>query len=100
MTRRTPALTLPANATRRFSCVLAAVAGAAIAPREQRALAALLGIAGAVGAAYLTFSLRIRAMNRFGQKPTGLVEDILVFGATKLIMKGATRPPAPLLPGA
>lgn len=72
-----------------------AIAGASVAPRNQRVLAALLGVAGAVGAAYVTFDLRVRAMKRFGQKPTGLVEDALVLGATHYTMKGATLPPVP-----
>ncbi|WP_337180287.1 hypothetical protein [Sphingopyxis granuli] len=72
-----------------------AIAGASIAPRERRFLAAALGIAGAVGAAYVTFDLRMRAIRKYGQKPTGVVEDALVLGATHLTMKGATLPPAP-----
>lgn len=75
--------------------ITGAIAGASVAPRNQRTLAAVLGIAGAVGAAYVTFDLRMRAIKRFGQKPTGVVEDALVLGATHLAMKGATLPPAP-----
>lgn len=63
--------------------------------RNQRKLAAILGIAGAVGAAYVSFDLRMRAMKRWGQTPSGLVENALVLGATHLTMKGATFPPAP-----
>lgn len=74
--------------------VTGAIVGASIAPREQRILAALLGIAGAVSAAYTTFDLRMRAIRRFGQTPTGLVEDALVLGATHFTIKGATLPPA------
>ena len=37
-----------------------AIAGAAVAPREDRPLGALLGATVAVGAAYLTFRLRKR----------------------------------------
>ncbi|MBE1529891.1 putative membrane protein [Sphingopyxis sp. OAS728] len=75
--------------------VTGAIAGMSIAPREQRALAALLGVAGAVGAAYVTFHLRVKAIARYGQKPTGVVEDALILGATSLVMKGVTLPPAP-----
>ncbi|QCB55716.1 DUF4126 family protein [Sphingopyxis sp. PAMC25046] len=74
--------------------VAGAIVGASIAPREQRMLAALLGVAGAVSAAFVTFDLRMRAIRRFGQKPTGLVEDALVLGATHFTMKGATLPRA------
>ena len=37
------------------------VAGMALAPREQRPLAAVLGAGAAVGMAYVTFNLRVRA---------------------------------------
>ncbi len=75
--------------------ITGAIAGMSIAPREQRVLAALLGVAGAIGAAYVTFDLRMKAVARYGQKPTGVVEDALVLGATSLVMKGVTLPPAP-----
>ncbi|WDM74861.1 DUF4126 domain-containing protein [Xanthomonas cucurbitae] len=49
------------------------LAGAALAPRHQRGVAAVLGAAAAVGAAYLTFNLRMRAIERYGQTSTGAV---------------------------
>lgn len=58
-----------------------ALAGMALAPRRQRSAAALLGAAAAVGAAYLTFDIRVRAMRRFGQVPTGLVEDAITMAS-------------------
>lgn len=70
-----------------------AIAGMALAPREQRSLAAALGAAAAVGAAYLTFNLRVRAMRRFGQKATGAVEDAITVGSAALIAKSAAPPP-------
>lgn len=73
-----------------------AIAGASVAPRDRRVLAALLGVAGAIGAAYVTFDLRKRAIRHYGQKHTGLVEDALVLGATHLTMKSVTLPPAPV----
>ncbi len=72
--------------------VSGALSGAALAPRDRRGLAAAFGAAGALAAAHLTFALRVRAMRRFGQKPTGLVEDALVLGATGLLLKDAGRP--------
>lgn len=69
--------------------VTGGLAGAALAPRRHAALGALLGAGGAVAAAYVTFSARKRAMRRFGQKSTGLVEDALTLGAAQLVMKGA-----------
>ena len=69
--------------------VTGAVAGMSLAPHRQRVAAALLGAGGAVGASYLTFALRMRAMKRFGQVPTGLVEDALMLGSTLLLVRGA-----------
>ncbi len=64
------------------------IAGAALAPRRRALAGALLGATAAVGAAYLTFDLRMRALRRFGQTPTGLVEDALTVGAAQLVLKG------------
>ena len=69
--------------------VTGAVAGAAVAPRDQRYLAGALGAAAAVAASYLSFTLRMRAMRRYGQTPTGLVEDALTAGAASLLVTGA-----------
>lgn len=70
-----------------------AIAGMALAPREQRPLAAALGAAAAVGAAYVTFNLRVRAMRRYGQKATGAVEDAITVGSAALIAKSAAGSP-------
>lgn len=67
------------------------IAGAALAPRRQRGLAALLGAGVAVGAAYLTFDLRMRALRRYGQTPTGAVEDAIAVAAAALIAQNAAR---------
>ena len=64
------------------------VAGAALAPRRRALTGALLGATAAVGAAFLTFGIRMRALRRFGQTPTGLVEDALTIGAAQLVLKG------------
>jgi len=69
--------------------VTGAVAGAALAPRSRRPTAALLGAAVAVGAAYLTFNVRMRSMRRFGQASTGAVEDAITVGAALWIVNGA-----------
>lgn len=71
--------------------VTGGLAGAALAPRRQAVAGAALGAAAAVGAAYLTFGLRVRAMRRFGQKRTGAVEDALTLAAAGLILKRFTR---------
>ncbi len=67
------------------------IAGAALAPRRQRHLGAALGAGTAIGAAYLTFNLRMRAIARYGQTPTGAVEDAIAVGAAALITQHAAR---------
>ena len=59
----------------------AAIAGAVLAPAGERKLAAMLAAATAVGASYIGFALRIRAMRHFSQTSTGLVEDAVVLGS-------------------
>jgi len=79
-----PNRTAPAGIIARI--VAGGLAGAALAPRRQAWLGGLLGATAAVGAAYLTFGARTRAMRRFGQKSTGLVEDALTLGASRLAL--------------
>lgn len=67
------------------------IAGAALAPHRQRGIGALLGAGTAVGMAYLTFNLRIRAIARYGQTPTGAVEDAITVGSAALITRCAER---------
>jgi uncharacterized membrane protein len=66
------------------------LAGAALAPRRRALTGALLGATGAVGAAYLTFGLRMWALRRFGQTRTGLVEDALTVASAQLVVAGAS----------
>ena len=66
-----------------------AIAGAALAPRSQRTLAAAIGAASAVAASYPTFHARMRAMEDHGQTATGLVEDAAVIAAAAAIVAGA-----------
>ena len=77
--------------------VTGAVAGAALAPRQQQYAGALLGAAGALVAAFVTFEARMVAMRRHGQTPTGLVEDALMLGATAWIVADAARQSPPTL---
>ena len=56
----------------------AGIAGAALAPRGRERAGAALAVATAVPLAYLTLAGRNRAMARFGQTRSGLVEDALV----------------------
>ena len=71
--------------------VTGAIAGAAVAPREDRPLGALLGATVAVGAAYLSFRLRKNAILNGGQASTGLIEDAVALSAA-LLVAHAGRP--------
>lgn len=71
--------------------VTGAIAGAALAPRDRRTLAAAAGGAAAVGSAYLTWRLRMRAARHFGQTAAGLVEDAIAVGGALLIVGSARR---------
>jgi uncharacterized membrane protein len=71
--------------------ITGAIAGAALAPRRQLSLGAALGAGAAVGAAYLSFNLRMRAIARYGQKSTGAVEDAIAVGSAALITQDAHR---------
>jgi len=71
--------------------VTGAVAGAAVAPRQDRPLGAVLGATVAVGAAYLTFQLRKRAIRRNGQTSTGLIEDALAVSAALWVAHSGRR---------
>ncbi|MFV0623943.1 DUF4126 domain-containing protein [Sphingomonas sp. ac-8] len=59
----------------------AAFAGAALAPTNERKTAAVLAAATAIAASYVGWTLRMRALRRFGQDKSGFVEDALVLGS-------------------
>lgn len=84
-----PDRTVPAGMIARVAA--GGLAGAALAPRRHALMGALLGAGAAVGAAYLTFGARVRAMRRLGQTPTGLVEDALALGAARAVVRAAAR---------
>ena len=67
----------------------AGLAGAALAPRGRARQGALLAATTAVGSSYVTLAIRRRAMARFGQTRSGLVEDALVLGLSVLIVRSA-----------
>lgn len=70
----------------------ASIAGAAVAPRGQRGTAVLVGVAAAVVSSYLSFHLRMAALRRFGQVPTGIVEDLIaVAGAAYAVRPAPVR---------
>jgi uncharacterized membrane protein len=68
-----------------------AVAGMALAPRKDRHMAAVLGAAGAIGSAHLSFGLRMRAMQRFGQTPTGIIEDAAAVAGALWLARTASK---------
>lgn len=69
----------------------AGIAGAALAPRRRRLAGALLAGTAATAAAYITFHLRMRVLRRYGQTPTGLVEDAITVGAARAVVSHAGR---------
>lgn len=58
--------------------ITSAYAGAALAPRNQRALGAVLAVGTALASSYVGWRIRCAAMKRYGQTSTGLVEDAIV----------------------
>lgn len=71
--------------------VTGGLAGAALAPRRWVLVGAVVGATAAVAAAYVTFGARMKAMRRFGQTSTGLVEDALTVGAAQLVTRALPR---------
>lgn len=69
----------------------AGIAGAALAPRGRERTGAAVAVATAVPLAYLTLAGRKRAMARFGQTPSGLVEDALIVASGVAVVALALR---------
>lgn len=61
--------------------ITSAYAGAALAPRNERAVAAAVSVGAALLSSYVGWRLRVAAMRRYGQTATGLIEDAIVAGA-------------------
>lgn len=61
--------------------ITSAYAGAALAPRGKQAAGAAVAVSAAIISSYIGWRLRCAAMEKYGQTPTGLVEDALVYGA-------------------
>ena len=84
--------------------ITSAIAGAALAPRRQRWLGAAVGGSTAVVASYPGWRARIAAVPRYGQTPTGLVEDAIVVAGAIAILRalghGAATYPAARRPAA
>ena len=68
-----------------------AIAGMALAPRRQRWLGAAIGGATAVAASYPGWRARCAAMARYGQTPTGFVEDVAVVAGAAAIVRTLPR---------
>ena len=81
---------IPIGLAARF--VTSAIAGAALAPSSRRWLGAAVGGTTAVAASYFGWRTRKAFMPRYGQTPTGLVEDaIVIIGAIAIMRAGGTR---------
>jgi uncharacterized membrane protein len=78
---------VPIGLAARF--VTSAIAGAALAPRRQRWLGAAVGGVTAVVASYPGWRARMAAMSRYGQTPTGFVEDAAVVAGAAAITRHA-----------
>ncbi|WCT72236.1 DUF4126 family protein [Sphingomonas naphthae] len=76
---------VPIGLAARF--VTSAVAGMALAPRRHRWLAAAIGGATAVVASYPGWRMRMAALARHGQSPTGFAEDAMVIASAAAIAR-------------
>lgn len=72
--------------------VSAAIAGAALAPREREQTGAVVAVATAIPFAYLTLFGRKRAMSYRGQTRSGLVEDALIVLAGAAVVALSMKP--------
>ena len=61
--------------------ITAAYSGAALAPRDKKALGAAVAVGSALASSYIGWRLRCAAMRRYGQTVTGFVEDAVVLGS-------------------
>ncbi|WP_374275350.1 DUF4126 domain-containing protein [Brevundimonas sp.] len=82
--QKAPDRTTPPGLVARL--ITGGIAGAALAPRRDRVPAAVVGAAGAMLAGYVGLALRKRAMARYGQTRSGVVEDGITLLATTLLM--------------
>jgi uncharacterized membrane protein len=67
--------------------ITAGLTGAALAPRKRMLIGGAIAATAAVAAAYVTFHFRMKALRRFGQTRSGLVEDALTVGAAQLVTR-------------
>jgi len=76
---------VPIGLAARF--ITSAVAGAALAPRDERLLGAAIGGLTAVASSYFGWRARCAAMERWGQTSTGFVEDAAVLAGAAAIVR-------------
>ena len=72
--------------------ISAAIAGAALAPRDGERAGAAIAVATAIPLAYLTLYGRKQAIARMGQTRSGLVEDLLIVAAGAAVVILGTKP--------
>lgn len=65
-----------------------AIAGAALARKDERLAGAAVGAATAIAASFIGWGFRMASMTRFSQASTGFVEDSVVIGSAVAIMRG------------
>ena len=83
--RSAPNRTVPPGMAARL--MTGGIAGAALA--DDRKSGAVAGAAAAVASSYLTLAVRERFIDRYGQRPTGIVEDALVVALALWIVSSA-----------
>ena len=72
--------------------ISAAIAGAALAPRDGQRAGAAIAVATAIPLAYLTLYGRKQAIARMGQTRSGLVEDLFIVAAGAAVVLLGTKP--------
>ena len=80
---------IPIGLAARFTT--SAIAGAALASNRQRWLGAAVGGATAVVASYPGWRARMATMPRYGQTPTGLIEDAIVVAGAVAIIRALSK---------
>ena len=68
-------------------------AGATLAPPKRQLAGAALGVGAAITSSYAGLAVRKWAIRRWGQTPTGFVEDAVVFAAANAIANAKPTPP-------
>ncbi|MFT4053004.1 MAG: DUF4126 family protein [Novosphingobium sp.] len=61
--------------------ITAAYAGAALAPRGERTIGAVIAVGSALASSYIGWRIRCAAMRRYGQTASGFVEDAVVLAS-------------------